>query len=780
MAIGTSPYNFVPLNEHIFFPEWADKISMDIPFEDGEDGIIEVEWTNDSPLFIRDVQNSNDKDAKENQYSMHIMKPDGTRLYFLPGSSLRGMLRSVLSILSFGKMDQYDNQLFGYREFGGKAYSNQIPYQNNMKKIRYGWLEKKGENNYILYTRGKEYWAEHNLNDLYRRLQKAKSETKEIEENALAINIADIEEMFPGYKRQKDPSAWKQNIFFKEKYNSLFPTYIGENGEKYNIFTTGYMNGKNHEVLIPALRKDDEVKELNPTVVDRFKEVYAPTPDFNEFITLLDNGERIPVSFILGNKKEVETIGMGRMIRNPYKYNIKQLVEKQQKFDDNKADLCETIFGWIDKNRENKSMKGRVQVGNAFAQKSIADNELHIEKGVLGEPKASYYPYYIKQNGGTYLTFDNDTAVISGRKWYRIHKGDSTMPLPRNEENENVEIKFKPIPAGQTFKMHINVHNLKKMEVGALLFAITLHKQSRVWHNIGLAKSFGFGKLHCDYNSIKLNGFTNKDPHHYIAAFVYEMNKFTKNSCHEEWLETEQTNSLFSIMSEHSDDEVQMMKLDEKVNEYRDTKKNDKFHPLKEKRFHTQEVLTDDDKNEFEAIERKKQKEEREKQEEEKRKERERQFLKEHQAEYEKIKKWENSKDPSELKTAINILDQLISKRGQEELIIETQEDEEWKKKIEKRLEEIIVGINANQSLSNVLEEKYPNKDEYKVKEVKVLVQKWVKWMKTHDFDDTSKATLIRNLNRVKTYDDKKYQKQWKQNEKIILKYLTPEEIDSI
>ena len=161
MAIGTSPYNFVPLNEHIYFPEWADKISMDVPFEDAEDGIIEVEWVNDSPLFIRDVQNPNNKDAPENQYSMHIMQPDGTRLYFLPGSSLRGMLRNVLSILSFGKMNQYDNQLFGYREFGGKAYSDQIPYQKNMKKIRYGWLEKKGENSYILYTRGNEFWDEH-------------------------------------------------------------------------------------------------------------------------------------------------------------------------------------------------------------------------------------------------------------------------------------------------------------------------------------------------------------------------------------------------------------------------------------------------------------------------------------------------------------------------------------------------------------------------------------------------------------------------------------------
>lgn len=150
MAIGTSPYNFVPLNEHIYFPEWADQISMDIPFEDGEDGIIEVEWVNDSPLFTRDTKNANDKNAPENQFSMHIMQPDGTRRYFLPGSSLRGMLRNVLSILSFGKMNQFTNRFYGYREFGGKDNSNHETYQAKMKKIRYGWLKKKQRNRKIL------------------------------------------------------------------------------------------------------------------------------------------------------------------------------------------------------------------------------------------------------------------------------------------------------------------------------------------------------------------------------------------------------------------------------------------------------------------------------------------------------------------------------------------------------------------------------------------------------------------------------------------------------
>ena len=40
-----APFNFVPLSDKVFFPDWADKISHDIPFEDGVSGTIELTLT---------------------------------------------------------------------------------------------------------------------------------------------------------------------------------------------------------------------------------------------------------------------------------------------------------------------------------------------------------------------------------------------------------------------------------------------------------------------------------------------------------------------------------------------------------------------------------------------------------------------------------------------------------------------------------------------------------------------------------------------------------------
>ena len=48
-----SPYNFVPLTENIYYPDWSEQVSHDVPFSDGESGEIEIKIEAKSPLFVR-------------------------------------------------------------------------------------------------------------------------------------------------------------------------------------------------------------------------------------------------------------------------------------------------------------------------------------------------------------------------------------------------------------------------------------------------------------------------------------------------------------------------------------------------------------------------------------------------------------------------------------------------------------------------------------------------------------------------------------------------------
>ncbi len=545
-----SPYNFVPLNKQVYIPDWWDKVSHDIPFEDGIDGSIEVTWKNISPLFIRDASVGN------GEFSMHIADQKGTRRYFIPGASLKGMLRSVISILSFGKMEQYENQYFGHRDFDTKLPEGR-KYAKNMKNIKFGWLEKQPDETFVLYPCKGEYRK---------------------------IKISEVAELF-GDDYSSSGNVWETNYRLRDN-NTLFP-YISfdDDDTEYRLFCTGKINGKKHELLIPE--DTQEGIALNDKIIESFLTVYAPTPGFENFVSYLDKGERIPVSFIYTPERGTENniaIGMGRMLRYPYKQDINTLVNKEQGNPQKEYDLCETMFGQIDNqdNQDNQnSLKGRVQIGNAMIQGTVSDNELLRAGGVLGEPKASFYPLYLKQEAnGIYRTYE-DANGIAGRKRYRIHQGGTVVNLPQGNGNINVMTRFRPIPRNKSFKMRINIHNLKPVELGALLLAIKLKQGA--FHNIGMAKAYGYGKLISENIELNLRGEEQHSVDDYINLFKSTMEAFTNNK----WSNSDVITSLLGIMGEHSNDEMFVNESDTyrvmSLKEYKEFKKNSNFSKLTEK-----------------------------------------------------------------------------------------------------------------------------------------------------------------------------------------------------
>ena len=139
-----APYNFVPLSEKVFFPSWADQISQDIPFSDGEDGIIELSIKNLSPLFVRDGH------AKEEstEWSSHI-RLNNQKKYFIPSTTLKGCFRSVLEILSFSKMSMYNDDFFGFRSFTTQVSGAYGRKMRNDKFFGCGWLYNSNGKYYI-------------------------------------------------------------------------------------------------------------------------------------------------------------------------------------------------------------------------------------------------------------------------------------------------------------------------------------------------------------------------------------------------------------------------------------------------------------------------------------------------------------------------------------------------------------------------------------------------------------------------------------------------------
>ena len=523
----TSPYNFVPINTRIYYPSWGNLVSMDVPFEDGEDGYIEVILRNVSPLFTR---NGAPLEREKETESSYVIDANGDKRYFIPGTTIKGMLRGTLEMMAFGKIkekEHYTNRWFGYRDVAQKTAESRA-YVERARQGKPGWLNKEGDKYYFTPCIG--------------TLEK--------------ISVWELKEIYPRYYANK--SIWKTNCSLSGGKEPSYPEYQDESGKRYRIVCTGKMQRKKNELLFPSQTSEKRIL-LSEDTVNAFLTVYENTPDFSKFRAVLERRGTVPVFYLDSKNGSMPVIGLSKMFRIPYKHSLTDMIRYDQQPDDKCLDLCEVLFGTVHGIEDMQSFKGRIQIGHAFAARQVAADQLLKVSGVLGQPKASYYPLYVKQDTNPYKTYDTGTR-LSGRKLYRIHKGASTTDLPRGNENANVKSFFYALPAGNQFVLRINVHNLKKVEIGALLSALTLNDAEGAYHNLGLAKSYGYGKIHIDEIKLHHLSFTAQE---YESAFEQEMDAFVSEQIKSglKWRETEQVVQLTNILREHDDDVVKLMPL---------------------------------------------------------------------------------------------------------------------------------------------------------------------------------------------------------------------------
>lgn len=702
MAKLTSIYNFVPLNEQVYYPEWSERVSQDIPFSDGEDGIIDVTFHNVSPLFVR---NGSADRNNQDPHSAHIMVGD-KRLYFIPATSIKGMLRTTLEIISFGKMAQYNDRFFSKRELGGKLTPDGQEYVELMKGVKPAWLKQEGEKLFLTPCDGE------------------------------MLRISDKELLkYPTFRNAV--SAWEKNKALKKDLGTMYPTY-SQDSTDYRIVCTGYINNKYKDYLFP-LGKLNRV-EVPDRVVKAFYTVHEPSPNYDDIMGYLKDGHELAVFYLPGKDAyDIKAVGLSKMLRYPYKQSVSDLVKNQQNPQSNKHDLTETIFGYTSK-EASASSRGRVQVGYAFSDRPLADNELEKEVlGILGQPKASFYPFYLKQTQNPYKTYDNADG-IAGRKLYRIHKASSVTSLPKGNKNENTLTHFRPLPSGQTFHLRIAVHNLRKIEIGALLSALTLHDTKGVWHNMGLAKGYGYGKLSVD--NIRLSSGLSYSVTEYLREFELQMSLFTYVELPSKrmWADTPQIASLTSILGEHDDADLRVMEINspDYGKEYVEAKRNFGKLDDSEKAIHVNSMLTEEDKRSIKEASFAHQK----KLEAQKLEERKKQWIISHETEYKAAEAFLEQKNFDE---AISKYDEIIQQLtlyslnhdDEDELLNNAQKAKsDYHNKQQQAAEaqkQQAQEIKLKAGLGASLNEKYdmgPNNGNYKVGDYKSLNNRTDQWMK--------------------------------------------------
>lgn len=205
----------------------------------------------------------------------------------------------------------------------------------------------------------------------------------------------------------------------------------------------------------------------------------------------------------------------------PYKNSLNSILQKQQK-QEPKPDLAQTIFGYVS---DEDSLKGRVYFSNLPCTKEIYEKTHTLP---LSSPRATFYPNYLVQDQDRLITYDNKNAKLRG---FKLYPPRQYLQKPLENSNKKILTTFSPLKTGSTFIGKIKFHNLKKVELGALLSALTFLNQNRkeqYYHKIGMAKGYGFGSVSIKIDNLKIINLDiskTDQINNYINLFIQHINK---------------------------------------------------------------------------------------------------------------------------------------------------------------------------------------------------------------------------------------------------------------
>lgn len=552
-----APYHFVPLSKWVYMPDWAHLVSHDVPFKDGYSGVIDYTLTNTTPLCV-----GGEKIKKEGEPTLIKWTKDPSGNPVIPGSSLKGMIRNVLEIASFGKFNAVEQQRFSFRDVSGGSHY--------LKTI--GEVEKNVISGWIKYNAEEQKWQ-------FRECQYAKVSHKNIQKE-VGKHISNSDTATQKYLAFPLDSAINADISApKGKQNNRWAESLNKGKTPgHFVFTSKRIEGRgkkeDYDFSYFFYNTENTVRFEN--IKDQVKNLFS-NHDQELVRYLKEKGHPvlgIPVFALLEkqNRNKIHSFGFSKMPRISYKYDTTNLVNNHSKAHNSEAhfDLAELIFGTL---RDNAlGLKGRVTFADAvanFNKSAIYESN----KIILNSPKPTFFPAYLEQgvkpNDKKYNDYDN-ASKLSGFKRY-ISKDNEFEKLTENNQdsNNNVSCILELAPKNSHFSGKIVFHNLHPIELGALLWCLEFGGNSNYYHQLGHGKPFRAGavQLKCKFSLLKKNDSTQAAPkEELLEKFVTHMDRCYPQEKEQAWQTSPQITNLLAIsaLNENKAIDTSYMSIDKK------------------------------------------------------------------------------------------------------------------------------------------------------------------------------------------------------------------------
>jgi CRISPR-associated protein (TIGR03986 family) len=559
---AVAPYNFVELPDTVVKAELENNKlrDNDCYYKDRYTGRIKCTLTSSSPLYTRsgvtpqEFKESQDKlrrgEAVSHNPDFFYINPY-TKKPEISGSSLRGMLRILVEIASFSKLDKdkvSDAEKFFFRAVAAdkddplkEEYTNDLGKQS--KNVRAGYLKQQGDKWFIRPAK--------NIDNSSFVWVKERTVIKSGISGYIRIeNISEnISENRPKYRPQ-----YFMNIQFEDiqtKNGRKFAQRVSSNNQnyKYNgvLLTSGNMlegasilpdeiKRKNH-CLIREPNPDKELILIDDNAIQDYKSSLTPfqkkDPPFDQEIGVLKNGRAI---FYCEPKPgdPIRLFGQSPNFRIPYYPNGKTKAASAIDFippnlrESSVIDITDAIFGFVRQEKQSETEKqsraGRIFISNAECQTDSKDiwlkNHPTIPK-ILASPKPTTFQHYLvqpentnaeKQNLKHYASEPIKDTVIRGHKLYWHQGSNPNIEHPNPGEASDTQLtQIKPIKTGVSFKFTIDFENLSDVELGAIIWVLEIAQNDKYRLSLGMGKPLGMGAVkinHELYLSQRENRYT--------------------------------------------------------------------------------------------------------------------------------------------------------------------------------------------------------------------------------------------------------------------------------
>lgn len=453
---ANAPYNFIPLNDRLVPAEPIP--DFDRYHRDRYTGYIELEIKALTPLYIRDTLNDKEFNEKLKNEEMRKrgekLSPYANPDFFspgdlprIPGSSLRGMIRTLVEIVSFGKFENFDDRRLYYRSFADKCKRFRDEYRRHVKPNA-GLLIKEGLKYYIIAT------------------------------NFSKIDILSAKSIL------SNTGLKYENFKF---YNI---NYQGKSGY---LVVSGKMDNKKFDYFIYEPADNSKTITLNHEDIDDYRRDKERRAGINLIEEVKKRG-KVPCfysEYTMPDGKRRVAFGHTLMFRIPYLKTIGDHIPQAIKV--SSLDIPEAIFG------NHKTHSSRVFFEDSYLVEGVYLSSEPLYPKILSSPKPTSFQHYLTQFTQNLSDFPKNLAhynnpnPIRGYKLYWHRDPDWKADPNEVREHPTQYTQIKPIQKDAIFRGRIRFENLSKVELGALLFVIKLPDNCA--HKIGMGKPYGLGSI---------------------------------------------------------------------------------------------------------------------------------------------------------------------------------------------------------------------------------------------------------------------------------------------